>query len=367
MKDKNITFGSFEIAAVFVNTICARSFLNYPRTLVESSGNAAWIEMIFITALVLLYFFITSKLYSKFPGKDLIDLGDYVGGTFGRLFSGISVIILLIAIGTLILREYGENMKVVALENSPISFVMMFFLAGMIISNYAGIEAIVRLCAIMVPVIIVTYLIVLIGPCKYYDSTFFYPILGNGPYKIITDGFIKVSIYASIIYLFLFQPYIKKHEYFKRAGYMAIGMGAFIFLAGVIVFIAVFPYYNGIEIFLPNYELARLIYFGRFFQRIESVFVITWAASGIMYLSTILFFTVSTFQKTFKLTYYKPMILPFCVIFFSLSIIPPNLMTAITLETKQYLILSLVIAFLIPLALLILSNIKMHSKGRKPK
>lgn len=51
--------------ALLINTIVSRVFLNFPRNLVENSGNAAWIQIIYGTILAFIAFLIIEKLYAK--------------------------------------------------------------------------------------------------------------------------------------------------------------------------------------------------------------------------------------------------------------------------------------------------------------
>lgn len=358
MDSKAINFGVWESIGLLINTLCSRIFLNYPRSMIETAGNAAWIEVLYAAALIFIFFAVISKLFSNFSGMDLIDIGEYAFGSFGRIFIGLSIIILFVYITPVILREYSEDMKIIALPTSPISFVMLFFLIPMIIGSYLGIEAIIRFHSLVVPIISIAYLIIMFGVIKYYDFGNFYPILGKGADKIFISGFFSVTVYGPILYLFLITPFIKTHKNFKKIGYISLGISSFYFLVSILVFIAVIPVSTGIELFIPVFQLARLVNYGMFLQRIESLFMLSWATSALMYLSAILFFLVYIFQKTFKLMYYKPLILPFAVIIFSLSILPSNLMTAIALETKYYSAFGWIVTLLIPLLLLLISSAK---------
>jgi spore germination protein (amino acid permease) len=368
MKDKTKTMGVWGATALLVTSISARIFLNFPRLSVESAGTAAWIQLAYVSIIVLILFSIIAMLYKNFEGKDIIDIADYAGGTAGRLLFGIPILMILIYIGPVIMREYSENMKSISLQRSPISFIMFFFLIGTIIAAYVGIEAITRFQSIVTPIVIIAYLAILLGTMKYYDTSNLFPILGTGPKHIFWYGLVNVSVYGPIIYLFFLPPFLKKHKYFKHAGYISISICMVLFILGAVVYISVYPYHTGIEIFLPTFELARLIYYGRFLQRLESIFMLSWAAAGLMYLSTIFYFSLYALKKIFKLEYYKPLILPLGIIYFALSIIPQNLPTVIELEGKYYALTAWFATMFVPLITLVIANIKRsYSKGGKDK
>lgn len=367
MNNKVVTFGVWEGAALLINSMCSRIFLNFPRAVVEIAGNAGWINVLYITAIMFLYFFIVTKLNSKFEGKDLIDISEYLGGNIGRMIVGLPIVLLLLYVTPVLLREYAEDIKIISLPTSPISFVMLFFVIPMMIGAYLGLESIVRFHAIVVPIISVAFLLIMLGVSKYYDFTNFYPILGTGISSIFGKGFFTLTSIGPIFYIFFIGPFIKTNKNFKAVAYISLGISTFLLLISVVVFIAVIPINSGLELFLPLFQLARLINFGTFLQRIESIFLLIWATSAVMYLSTILFFTIYIFKKTFKLEHHTPLILPFSVIIFSLSILQPNLVTAIELETKYYSKFGWSITLALPLLVLIISYIKKSmAKEAKP-
>ncbi|MDP4094900.1 MAG: endospore germination permease [Bacillota bacterium] len=355
MKNK-ITFGKWEAAGLLINAISARIFLNFPRPLVESSGTAAWIQMLYVSILALIGFTIIIKLYKKFEGRDLMDISDHIGGGILRFITGIILLVTFIVVCSIILREYSENMKVIAFNVSPISFVMLFFLVGMIVAAYLGMEAIVRLHAIAIPIITVGFVIIFLGVAPFYDVSNLYPLLGNGPKKIFGSGFFALSTFSPLVYLYLMPPFIKTHKNLKRAGYIGIAFSIFFSMASVLVYEMVFGYPSGTESFLPTFELARLINYGRFFQRVESVFMFSWVISAMLYLSIILYFSAYVLQKMFRLKFYKPLIFPLVVIIFCISFLPPNLMTSITLETKYFTYFLWTLGFVIPVILLLIGR-----------
>jgi spore germination protein (amino acid permease) len=352
-----IVFGKWEAVTVLINVICAKVFLNFPRKVAEDAGTAGWLMTIYVSLLAFLGFFIIARLYKRYEGKDLIDLGEHIGGSIGRILVGSIVIGFLVFMASLYLREFGENMKEITLTVSPLSFVIMFFAVGMIVAAYVGLEAIVRYHALAVPIIATGFFIILIAVLPLADFRNITPILGMGAYEIFVSGFFKISLFGELLIIFLLIPFLQTHDNFVKAGYTALGFSSFFLFISALVYLAVVDYPVTIESFLPIHRLATLINIGRFFQRIESIFVLIWALAGLLYISTAFFFAVYIFKKTFKLEYYRPLILPFAVLVFNLSFLPPNLMTAVVLETKYFRTWAWVATFLMPIVLLVMARL----------
>lgn len=354
MKGK-IEFGKFEAVCMAVTLISAQLFLNLPRVMMEAAWTAAWILTTYISILAFVLFMIIARLYKPFEGKDLLDLGEHIGGNAGRILVGAIVFLFLLYAAPVILREFSENMKTISLPQSPISYVALFFLAGMIIAAYLGIEAIARYSAIVVPIIAIGYLLIIVGSIQYFDISRITPWLGSGPYEIFVKGLPRISMFAGVILVYLIFPFIRTHKNFKTVGYISINLSGVFFLIGVLAFSLIYQYPTGTESFLPIYKLARLIEYGRFFQRVESMFVLIWATAALLHLSLILFLIVYVFKKTFKLEYYKPLVIPFSIIIYTLSFFPHNLISAIELE-KLFRTFAWTVTFLLPIVLLVIAR-----------
>jgi len=363
--ENKIIFGNREVITVLINVISTKIFLNYPRMATEQGGTAGWIFTLYITLLAFLGFYIIQKLYKPVEGMDLIDIGEYAGGGIVRILVGTVVVVFLTYFTTVYLRTFSEDMKLVALTNSPLSFVELFFLVCMIVGAYFGLEAIVRLHAIAVPVIAVGFIIIVLGASNYIDFSELFPIMGDGPSKIFVGGALKVSVYAELLLLFLMAPYIKTNKNFKFSGYWALAISVFFLLTSVIVYVTVLPVPLALERTIPLFHLARLINYGRFFQRIESMFIIIWAAASMLFVTVNFYFILNTFKKTFKLEYYKPLILPFAIIIMTISFLPGNLIDAVELEVKYFRNWAWTVTFAMPIVLLLIvrARKRKHSKA----
>lgn len=344
-----------EIFWTISNAMSLPVLLNYPRSAAEMAGTAGWISSAYISVLALILFSLIMKLYKKFEGKDLLDLGEYIGGGFGRGIIGIILIVYITFITAVILREFAEDMKVVILGVSPISFVLLFFLIGMIVGAYAGVESIFRLGAVAVPLILIGYIVIIVGVAPYYKLENMMPLLGSGPYDIFVKGLPRVSAFSALIILFIYFPFIKSHNNVKQAGIWSIGFTACNLISSAMAFSLVYPFPVTKESFLPIFQLARLINYGRFFQRVESIFVLIWAMAALLYLSLHFYSILFVIKKTFRLQYYKPLIIPYAILIFSLSLLPRNLMSSIDLETEYFRNYAWLVTFGMTFALLLIA------------
>lgn len=362
--EKKLTIGKWEAASLLINAMCLQLFLNLPRLMAEAAATAGWMLCLYAGILALAAFAVIEVLYRPFEGKDILDIAEYAAGVPGRVAAGTIIMGHLIYALMVILREFGEDMKVIALVVSPISFVILFFAAGMVMASYMGLEAVVRVHAYSVPIVAAGFLVIAFGVAPYYNPHYVLPLMGNGAYRILIGGIPRISIFSSLILLYLLPPFLGTHRSFRGAGYASIILSMLLMTLGCAVYLMVFPYKVTVESFLPIYQLARLINYGRFFQRIESLFLVIWAAAALLYLSLVFFMLLYTFKRTYGLRYYRPLILPFAVIVFNLSLLPPNLMVAIYLETKYFRNFAALVTFGLTILILAAARIKYSIRER---
>lgn len=81
-----------------------------------------------------------------------------------------------------------------------------------------------------------------------------------------------------------------------------------------------------------------------------------------MYVTVGLYFIAYLFQKTFRLKYHKPLIFPFGVLIFTLSLLPDNLLDTVLLETEIIREYGWILAFVMPILLLLISGLVKHKK-----
>lgn len=87
------------------------------------------------------------------------------------------------------------------------------------------------------------------------------------------------------------------------------------------MFFGIFPYPSITENYSVLYELVRMVSYGRFIQRIESIFLPIWLIVTFMYFAITLSMSTLTVKKLFHITYYKRLIPSMAIIIISASLL----------------------------------------------
>jgi len=363
--EKKVNVGSYETICILLNMILYKTILLYPRNAAEAVGNAGWIVTILTAVFVFVLFLIQNKLYIKFSGNDILDMGEYAFGEPGKIITGVLFIANFLVSVPIILREFSEDIKVISLTTTPVSVIIFLFCIGMVIGAYIGVEAIARIHALAIPFLATTFILILALSIPKYDINNLSPWLGLGPLKIAKISVVNLSNFSELIVLYLLAPFLKKKKEFGAVGRYSIIACTFFMVSGTLCYMLAYQYPISTEYFLPMYQLARSIRFGRFFTRIEPVFILIWASSGFLFLCSGLYFIVYIFQRAFGLKYYKPLILPFTVIIFALSMVPENLYSTMQIQMLIYRNYAWILVFLVPILLFGIASIR--NKGTKNK
>ncbi|MGE5612990.1 MAG: GerAB/ArcD/ProY family transporter [Bacillota bacterium] len=361
MKNR-LKFGVWESVTLLMNLICSKIFLSYTRLTIEDAGNAGWLSSLVSCITAVLIFTILLKLHKRFENSDILDIAEVAGGKFLRMAMGLVISAILFIITVTVLREYSEDIKVIVLTLSPLSYVMIFYAIGMVVGCLLGIEAIVRFAAIAIPVIASGYILIILGVIPHMDYTNLFPILGTGPEDIVVNGIIRSSVFMELLAIFLLPPFLENYKNVRRVAYIVFGFSSFFLITASLTYIMANSYPSSLEPFLPIYYMARLVNLGRFFERIESLFVVIWSISALLYLSASFYFMVYAFAKAAGLKYIRPLILPFMIIVFCAAFLPENLVTVIKFDSN-YIYKSIgIIAFAITAIIMAAANLKGGAK-----
>ena len=354
MKNK-IEFGSWEATAIIINLVLAQVIIIFPRDMVQLGGSAGWMIPILLTIITLGYFAIIVRLYKKIGSLDLLDISDIIGGKTFKVVVGILITAFLILMVSIFLGSFSQTLKIISLDKSPLVYVEVFFWISMLIAAYYGIEAVARINSFLVPVVIIGFILITLGVIPDFDINNMFPLLGEGYASIARGSILKLSVFSSLIILFLMVPFFKK-QYLKRVGYRSIIISGLLLLWSTLSFILVFPYEMAVDKKIPIFQMARHIEFGSYVQRIESVFVLICSISALLFLCVIFTFIIYIFTKTLDLKQSRPVILPMAIIVFCLALISKR----INIELIGNSIINLIwlIGLVLPLLIIIMGAAK---------
>ncbi|MCL4440064.1 MAG: spore germination protein [Firmicutes bacterium] len=353
--------GLAEAVVLLTMSSMARIFLTFPRALVEISGPAAWLSSITGMALAILQVYLFYLILKPNPGRNIVDMANEKLGNIAGTAVNIIFASFFIAEAALFTRTFSEALIISALPSTPISVLMTGYITMAILGAYIGLEALARSARVTYPFVLFGIALLLLGLIPKWDFQQVFPILGNGPVNVFIKGGHLAGAVTEILLAAVIVKSFHGPEMFFKITSRALLMGFAFLTVLLFVMVITFGWNTAQENTLPFYRLATLIYLGRFFQRVESVFIIIWGFIGMIKVALTLYAAALTLAGTLRLPDHRPLLWPLAVIIYTCSILPHDMPTAVRLESVLIRGVSWLPAVALPLIILIVSRVRKRS------
>lgn len=350
--------------AISIILLVTKVFFTNPSSVIRDAGTAGWyVVLISVTVSMILFEFVCILL-KRFPDKVLSEIFERVWGRFiGKIFSLIFIAYFIFYAGSS-LREFVEMIKTYNLPYTPPSVIVSTFLLAVAAISYLGLEALSRVSHIGFWFVLGSLAIILILDYPLYKIGSIYPLGGNGFKQSFNLGIIHNSAYNEVVLLAFLVNSFNGLKYFKKSamrGFIISGIA----ISSVVLFsIMAFEFPMAGEQFSTLFELSRGIYFGRFFQRLESIFLIVWVTTSVLLVTTFFYASISIFCRSFKINDHKPLILPFVFLVYDVALLPENISEVINFSRNFQKISSSWIMYGIPIITLAASFL-FRKKGER--
>lgn len=317
MKSKYLT-GRWELSCLIINLIIYKVFTDAPRRFMES-GTSAFLAALVSAAIAYAVIWFLPCVYKKADVKNIFEL--FENNVLATLLSGIIILSWLILSGAHALESLVTFSKIAAFPSAPFVFIAMFFVLAFAAAVLRGMDGAVRPHALIVPFYIFMILFMLSSVIRYFDVTNLLPVFGEGIKETFFVGVKNISYFFDFILIFLINPFIKEKENLVKTVRISGAVGIFVNLLIILSINLLLPYPASGQVKFPVYQIMKNVYFGRFFQRIDAVYLLSVTLSGMGYLSFIVFLMTYVFKKVFRLENNRPFVWTFSFIVLFLAML----------------------------------------------
>ena len=362
----NSKIGTAEAISIVLGVFVAHTLVSLPRTMLETTSSATIINIIYVGIIAITLTFLIYKLIKNFPGSDIVDISEYLGGKVFKKIVGIIFIIYFISSTSILIRNFCECLKIVYYPMTSLIFIILAFIVAICIVLKYNFSTITKVNLLIMPLVVFSIIFLFVANIQNFSLHNIFPIMGENLFTTFITGLGNLGAFGGISLLYFLPPYLKEPSKMKKVFLVSIALGSVYILISVsiILFLLVFLMYSN-EI-MPLYSAARYIEFGSFFQRLESAFLLLWIFQMACYLTISSKFSIAIFKKITNIKDETPLILIFGILIFSISLLPPNYAVSKFFEdyVYKYMVLGIVLVFSI--IILILANIKKRKKvGQK--
>ncbi len=360
--NRSIKIGESEGIALITVAIATKIYLSLPMALAHFGGSAAWMISFFSGLLTIIFIWLIFKLLARFPDKTFPEIAEECAGPYLGTFASLTILMCWIIITASPLRSFSEMTIIAALPETPISIIIVTFIISTGYVVFMGIQAISRASYLALPYLIGAIVIIVVLTFSQWQIDWIFPIFGRGLDQIFIYGVLRTSDYLEVSFLYMF-PLLFYSKQIKSIGLKGTGVAMAVFLIVIIPYIISTPAATMEEPYLPMYTLARSVYLGLFFQRLEAIFVLFWVVSGCLWIALGIYGSCQLLADILRLSDYRPLILPMMLIIFSVAFIPGNLPDTVIIEHLYLRNYGFIPFFGIPIGLLFLAVIR--GKGGK--
>lgn len=351
-----------EFSSLLITLMSVKLLLSYPIKLIKNSGNAAWIQVIFVTLIALAIFRFTTKIYEQ--KVNVIELVKIHTNKTLKIITGLLVFTVLLLNMITVVRIFPESVKIVLLQDTDTDIILAIFILTVFIGAKFGIESIAKINYIFLPICGILMLAFVLFLIPYYKLDNIFPILGKGIKNVFVSGISGLSIFSDIIILNILLAYSKNIAEVKKVGNRAIIISGAVGVLITFTYALIYPHPVSEEFILPVYQMTRIMHLGSFFNRFEAIFQFLWSILMFLYGAVYLYIMCFVWQITFSLKYIKPLMFPVALLVSSIAIIPESIMEADTLE-GIFENITFPVAFLLPIAVGLLDRQKRKSDEKE--
>ena len=289
--------GTMEAIMILLTIVVTHTVLSLPKTLLSVTKSATIINIIYVSILALLLVIFIVRLFKKFPGMDLLDISEYLSGSFFKKLLGILFISYFLVSSSILLRNFCECLKLVYFPDTDLLFLIVLFIIAICIANRLSFTATLKTNLLVIPIVLASVIFLFLANFRNFTPERMYPILGDGFWNTFVTGIGNISAFGGIAYLYFLPPLLKKPEQYKKIAITSVMITGIYLLLTVATILFMFSFFITEEEIMPLFSAARYIEFGTFFQRLESIFLLIWISAFCCYLSVVMKFSVHILQK----------------------------------------------------------------------
>ena len=358
---KNEKISERELTLILANLLSVKAIFAFPRTVFETSANAAWIEIVYVSLLAWTALEISILTYRKAGKKSVLEMAESIGNKPFKAAVGLSVTLLFCANFITELRMFAESVKIVLLPRTEVEYIMILLAAAICVGQKSGLRATATINAIFFPIclIFLGFIVIFLG--KTYNVNNLFPILGKGVPSILKGGTKNVSCFSDILALNILIPHTEDIGVPKKSGRKALLIATVTMLLICLSYELCYPYPWTREYLLPVYQLSTRIRAGEYFQRFEAFFEFVWEISQLLYSAIYIFLICEVLAKTFDLRDKTAICYGVIALVILFALQPSSIVEALG-ASRLANVIAAPIAFLLPIVIPLLYTAKRKKK-----
>ncbi len=284
---ENTRIGKSEAVALIVTIMINHAILNITKTIVSNTGSSSLLNVLYISIIALIISYILYVLLNKFPTFDILDVSNFLGGKILKFIVSILFLAYFIVFSATLLKNFALCLQIIYYPSTNIFFIIIVFLIATVFVCNLKYDAVFRSNLITAPLVILSIITLFIGNSKDFVFENVFPVLGYGLNETFFAGLSNLFAFQGLLYILFLPPRLKDVTKLRRITITSILLSAFYLIISIATIVFMFDSNVTDKLLMPLYSAVRYINFGDFFQRLDSIFILTWIISFVSYLSIV--------------------------------------------------------------------------------
>lgn len=180
--------GTLEAVMLIISVIIIHCILSLPKTLLDLTKSATILNIIYVTIIVLIFIYIVCKLLKHFPGMDLLDISEVLGGKVLKNIIGAILFIYFIVSSSILLRNFCESLKIINYPSTNIIFIIFLMMIGISAINNLQFNASLKTNLIITPAVLFSIIFLFFANLRHFTPERIFPLLGDGVFNTFITG-----------------------------------------------------------------------------------------------------------------------------------------------------------------------------------
>lgn len=357
--------GGLELGALLTVYGSTDIFLSFPSRLAQHGAQGAFFIPVLSALLMLVALFIVFLLQRSAAKRNWLESLEENLTHFLTMPIALALSLYFLLQTALNAREFAETIITTVLPVTPTSIIILLLLLTVFYYAMAGYEGFTRVSILLGTVMLVGLIVLTLLPMTWFRRDLLFPILGNGPLALATSSFRNTGEFPQLLLVMILAATLRNHKHTLRVGVISISFSAVIMSVVLLVFIGTFAEAVTGAVPFPLYQLARVIYVGRYIQRLESIFVFLWISAAVIKLGFGLWLTGYLYAHAFRMPLYRPLLPMFIVLIYVIAFLPPDLPTVQMLYENYFERYSWIVTLALPVGLAAIARLIEWVKSRR--
>ncbi len=280
-----------EVSALFWICVLPSVFLLEPSMTIARAGTAAWLVKVgsgVVFFLLSLWMAVMVERYARRAGA--FTFGDFLAYHLGKVgarcvltvWAGLFMLHLI-----LVLRTVAESTAKTALQQSEMSLPLVLLGGAMMVGARQDLTALLRTAYLLVLCAGGLALILALLLFPLHTPQLLLPWQGYGYGQTVREMFCDMGTWCAGTSVFLLLPMMRAEKGARRSLVQGVAAVMVIKCTVLLSALAVFGSVVGAERSFLFYEMAKLVHFSQYIQRVEAIFVCAWLM--VVFLAMIVF------------------------------------------------------------------------------